>query len=66
MKSVFGCRCCENHGLSFIPFYPSPISLFKVNLRLFGSMNLLLWFTKIDSTSPLQLGAKVPRMRQTW
>lgn len=42
MRSVFGCWYCKNHGLSFIPFYSSPISPFKVNLRLFGSMSLLL------------------------
>lgn len=46
MKSVFGCWYCENHGPSFIPFYSSHVSPFKVNLRLFDPISLLLFCKK--------------------
>lgn len=46
IKSVFGCWCCRNHGLSFIQFYSIPISPFKVNLRFFGSEFIILFYKK--------------------
>lgn len=65
MKSVFGRWDCKNHGLSFTPFYSSPISPFKVNLRLFDSMGLLLSY-KNKLPFPEQRSTETLRMTQPW
>lgn len=66
MKSVFGCWYCENHGLSFIPFYSSHVSPFKVNLRLFDPMSLLLSCKKKVHFPVQPSCTEVPGMRQLW
>lgn len=65
VKSVCGCWYCKNHRLSFILFYSSPISAFKVNLRPFGSMSLLLSYkNKFTPPAPMQPSTEVLGMRR--
>lgn len=62
---VFGCWYCKNHGLSFISFYSSPISPFKVNFGLFDSVSLLLSY-KNKFHLLMQPRTVVLGMRQPW